>query len=66
MNEKNLCRLFGSLAIIIYLSTTSRAVVIPTVPVGYAGNSPDPATGSLYGAVPYSYRIGTFDVSLPK
>jgi sulfatase modifying factor 1 len=58
-----LCRLFGSLVIIIFLSAASRAVVIATVPVGSPGNSADPTTGSLYGAVPYSYRIGTYDVT---
>ena len=41
MAENILSRLFGSLAIIIFLSATSRAVVISTVPVGYAGNAPD-------------------------
>jgi formylglycine-generating enzyme required for sulfatase activity len=35
-------------------------VIIPTVPVGNAGNSPD-STG--FGAVNYSYSIGTYDVT---
>jgi formylglycine-generating enzyme required for sulfatase activity len=33
------------------------------VPVGNPGNAADPATGSLYGAVPYSYSIGKYDVT---
>ncbi len=32
-------------------------------PVGNAGNAKDPATGSLFGAVPYVYNIGTKDVT---
>ena len=32
------------------------------VTVGDPGNVADPATGSLYGAVPYSYNIGKYDV----
>jgi formylglycine-generating enzyme required for sulfatase activity len=55
--------LLGSLTIAILLTSTTRAVVIQTVPVGSPGNAPDPATGSLYGAVPYNYNIGTFDVT---
>ncbi len=42
---------------------SAAAVTIQTSPVGYAGNATDPATGSLYGAVPYIYNIGTFDVT---
>ena len=42
---------------------SARAVTIATVPVGYAGNAPDPATGSVYGAVPYNYNIGTYDAT---
>lgn len=35
----------------------ASAIVIPTVPIGSAGNAPDPSTGGLYGSVPYSYSI---------
>ncbi len=34
------------------------------VTVGNPGNSPDPATGSQYGGVSYTYEIGTYDVTL--
>ena len=34
------------------------------VTVGNPGNGPDPATGSLYGAVPYTYQIGKYDVTV--
>jgi hypothetical protein len=63
MNGSAINRLLGSLALAIFLTSTTRAVVIQTVPVGGPGNAPDPATGSLYGAVPYNYRIGTYDVT---
>lgn len=42
---------------------SAQAVTIATVPVGYAGNSPDPASGTRYGAVPYNYSIGIYDVT---
>lgn len=38
-------------------------LVIPTVTVGNPGNSNDPSTAMLYGAVAYTYRIGTFEVT---
>ncbi len=57
-------RLFG-FAVAIFATTivSAHAVTIATVPVGYAGNAPDPATGSLYGAVDYAYNIGEYDVT---
>jgi formylglycine-generating enzyme required for sulfatase activity len=46
------------------LTTPLFAVVtIDYVDVGYAGNAADPGTGSLYGSVPYAYRIGKYEVS---
>jgi formylglycine-generating enzyme required for sulfatase activity len=59
MAEKNLRRLVGSFVIIIFLSGTSRAVVISTVPVGSPGNAP--ALG--VGAVSYVFSIGKYDVT---
>jgi formylglycine-generating enzyme required for sulfatase activity len=34
------------------------------VTVGNPGNAADPATGSLYGSVPYTYDIGKYDVTV--
>jgi formylglycine-generating enzyme required for sulfatase activity len=34
------------------------------VPVGAIGNAPDPATGSLYGSVGYTYDVGKYDVTV--
>jgi formylglycine-generating enzyme len=46
------------------LSSPAFAVVnIDYVTVGHAGNSADPATGSLYGAVAYAYKIGQYEVT---
>jgi hypothetical protein len=46
---------------------SAQAVTISTVPVGYAGNAPDTQVmndgTTAYGAVPYNYRIGTYDVT---
>ena len=36
---------------------------ISMVTVGYPGNVADTRTGSLYGAVSYSYQIGAYDVT---
>ena len=36
------------------------------VTVGNPGNAPDPATGGLYGAVSYTYQMGTYDVTLAQ
>jgi hypothetical protein len=47
----------------IAIAADARAVTIAWSPVGNPGNAPDPATGSLYGAVGYSYNIGTYDVT---
>jgi len=41
----------------------ARAVTISWTPVGNPGNAADPNTGSVYGAVPYAYNIGTYDVT---
>src|SRR5690606_10673873 len=51
--------LFG----LLIAAKSACAVTIPTVPVGNAGNAPDPSTGGLYGAVSYDYRIGTTEVT---
>ena len=59
--------IFGSLSLLAVFAATCKAVTIATVPVGDPGNLPDTqlmndgTTG--YGAVPYNYRIGTFDVT---
>jgi formylglycine-generating enzyme required for sulfatase activity len=36
---------------------------LETVPVGNPGNAADPATGSIYGSVGYSYNIGKYEVT---
>jgi formylglycine-generating enzyme len=63
------CRSIGVVTLAILAASfvgSAQAVTISTVPVGYAANAPDPATGSLYGTVPYSYRIGTNDVTIAQ
>jgi formylglycine-generating enzyme required for sulfatase activity len=40
------------------------AIAIDTVPIGNPGNVNDPATGNLYGGVPYNYRMGKYDVTI--
>jgi formylglycine-generating enzyme required for sulfatase activity len=52
--------LFG---LLVTFAADARAVTIAWTPVGNPGNSNDPFTGSLYGAVGYSYNIGTYAVT---
>jgi len=40
-----------------------RGIDINFVNIGNAGNSTDPATGNLYGAVSSNYRIGKYEVT---
>jgi sulfatase modifying factor 1 len=49
-------------AISLVAPLTASAVTIAWSPVGNPGNAPDPATG--FGAVPYNYSIGTYDVTV--
>ncbi len=60
-------RFFASLTAfcVMFLTTlsTAYAVTIDWVPVGNAGNAPDPNTGSLYGAVAYNYSIDKYEVT---
>jgi formylglycine-generating enzyme required for sulfatase activity len=44
----------------------AHAVTIDWVTVGNLGNDPDPATGGLYGAVNYEYRIGKYEVTIQQ
>jgi formylglycine-generating enzyme required for sulfatase activity len=52
------------LPVLALLATPAFAVVnIEWVDVGHAGNAADTATGSLYGAVAYAYKIGKYEVT---
>jgi len=42
------------------VSTASAAIIIPTVPIGDAGNA---APSNAYGSVAYTYNIGTTEVT---
>jgi formylglycine-generating enzyme required for sulfatase activity len=52
-------------AIAIFIGSAASSalgdITIPTVPIGNAGNAPDPTTG--YGSVAYTYNIGTTEVT---
>jgi formylglycine-generating enzyme required for sulfatase activity len=49
-------------AVLFAAPLSAFAVTIDTVPVGNAGNSPDPETG--HGAVAYQFRMGRTEVTL--
>lgn len=44
-------------------SIASAQITIPTVPIGNPGNAADLLTGTPYGSVAYTYRIGTTEVT---
>jgi len=56
-----------TLALLAILTVSASAVVtIDYVSVGNAGNSADPATGSLYGAVSYAYKIAKNETTIAQ
>jgi formylglycine-generating enzyme required for sulfatase activity len=63
MFEKAMVRGLLAVALSAYAVSVRAGVIrIAMVPVGDAGNAADPATG--YGAVPYNYNIGKYDVTV--
>jgi hypothetical protein len=63
LRHRILASLILPCAIFMFAPAQASAVTIAWSPVGNPGNAADPATGSLYGAVPYTYNIGTYDVT---
>ena len=62
-------RLWLPCAVVAFLWTATvpaGAVTIDMVTVGNPGNANDPATGSVYGRVDYSYQIGKYDVTIAQ
>ena len=47
----------------IFASSAWAQIAIPTVVVGDPGNAPDSRRFTGFGAVPYTFRIGTFEVT---
>ena len=60
MNSKNLISLLVAAAVLVVAASVAQAVVPETVTVGNPGNAAD-TTG--FGAVPYTYKIGKFEVN---
>jgi hypothetical protein len=52
--------LLGSLAVFAHAAPLNYELV----PVGNPGNANDPATGGVYGGVPYDYQIGKYNVTI--
>lgn len=59
---RNLAVLLSLGAAILFAPNHSNAVTMSWSPVGNPGNAADPTTG--YGAVDYSYSIGTYEVTV--
>jgi sulfatase modifying factor 1 len=65
MNAQSRSLLFAiTLAAAVANVCLSGQVTIDWVSVGNPRNAADPATGSLYGSVSYSYRIGKYEVTI--
>jgi MYXO-CTERM domain-containing protein len=56
--------LLAALAVVVFSLVPARAITIPTVPVGNAGNTGDVQNDGTFGAVAYNYRIGTTEVTV--
>jgi len=64
MRHSNILSLGLVLVAGVSLVTPAMAVVnMVYVPIGDAGNTADPLTGSLYGAVDHAYNIGKYEVT---
>jgi sulfatase modifying factor 1 len=65
-NERRLMKSIQRTAFVLFAfflyAPANRAITIPTVPVGDAGNPNDPTTG--FGGVSYAYNIGTTEVTV--
>jgi formylglycine-generating enzyme required for sulfatase activity len=67
--RRTFIRLWLPCAVVAFLWTATvpaGAVTIDMVTVGNPGNANDPATGSVYGRVDYSYQIGKYDVTIAQ
>ena len=56
--------LLCAIAVLVPRPANATIVTMSWSPVGNPGNAADPSTG--YGAVPYSYSIGTYDVTVAQ
>ncbi len=56
--------LFAVVVILFCAGSSALAVTIATVPVGNAGNAGEVQSQGTFGAVAYSYRIGTYEVTV--
>jgi sulfatase modifying factor 1 len=54
----------AALACLLASPALATPITIDMVTVGNPGNGTDPATGSIYGRVDYSYQIGTYSVTI--
>ncbi len=58
------CALDDAALVLLALTASAPAQVsFNWAPVGDPGNTPDPSTGSVYGAVSYNYLISKYDVT---
>ena len=67
MNRKLKSGIFAVLALFAVTALqASQPVTIALSTVGNPGNAADPATGSAYGNVSYTFNIGTYDVTVTQ
>ena len=56
-------RLLSRLLLSLWIASPMSAVTMDWTPVGNPGNACDPQSQGCFGAVPYSYSIGTYEVT---
>ena len=66
MNRLVVSRFLLGASLFLLPQTAVAQVEMAWSPVGNPGNAPDDVYGSLFGAVPYSYEIGTYDVTVSQ
>jgi len=64
LSLKTLSLGLAALACLLAVPAGADQVTYDMVTVGNPGNANDPATGSIYGRVDYSYQIGKYDVTI--
>src|SRR5262250_3270230 len=56
-------RLFSTLLLSLMVASSASSVTMAWTPIGNPGNACDPQSQGCFGAVGYSYSIGTYEVT---
>jgi formylglycine-generating enzyme required for sulfatase activity len=53
----------SSALVVLFIASAASAVTMAWTPIGNQGNTCDPQSQGCFGSVPYSYSIGTYEVT---